>query len=229
MNVRRRRWRSEEYVRRRRWQGDNLTREDQANSWREYSVPLPPRTVRHLSFWCTFSSTLSYWLHSSMAIWPIHNSTSSFRALSNSEWYFPKSKTAAAAIPFSSQVNLAHSITLIVWCLSCSMYIKFGSNIHHSRWDQHTYAPDVHFMISHELTSGFDFWSRGDLRIDVAHLPSNFGAKILYPIWSYWHFSEIQNGGHRHLGFSVYVNLAIPACWQSGICVQYQICFKYLL
>jgi len=210
MNVRRRRWRSEEYVRRRRWQGDNLTREDQANSWREYSVPLPPRTVRHLSFWCTFSSILSYWLHSSMAIWPIHNSTSSFRALSNSEWYFPKSKTAAAAIPFSSQVNLAHSITLIVWCLSCSMYIKFGSNIHHSRWDQHTYAPDVHFMISHELTSGFDFWSRGDLRIDVAHLPSNFGAKILYPIWSYWHFSEIQNGGHRRLGFSGNVNLIIP-------------------
>jgi len=65
-------------------------------------------------------------------------------------------------------------------------------------------------MISHELTSGFDFWSRGDLRIDVAHLPSNFGAKILYPIWSYWHFSEIQNGGHRRLGFSGNVNLIIP-------------------
>ena len=25
------------------------------------------------------------------------------------------------------------------------------------------------------------------------------------------HFSEIQDGGRRHLGFSVYVNLAIPA------------------
>jgi len=25
---------------------------------------------------------------------------------------------------------------------------------------------------------------------------------------------EIQDGGRRHLGFSVYVNLAIPACWQ---------------
>jgi len=26
-------------------------------------------------------------------------------------------------------------------------------------------------------------------------------------------FSEIQDGGRRHLGFSVYVNLASPACW----------------
>jgi len=25
-------------------------------------------------------------------------------------------------------------------------------------------------------------------------------------------FSEIQDGGRRRLGFSVYVNLAIPAC-----------------
>jgi len=25
-------------------------------------------------------------------------------------------------------------------------------------------------------------------------------------------FSEIQDGGRRHLGFSVYVNLAVPAC-----------------
>jgi len=25
-------------------------------------------------------------------------------------------------------------------------------------------------------------------------------------------FSEIQDGGRCHLGFSVYVNLAIPAC-----------------
>jgi len=42
-------------------------------------------------------------------------------------------------------------------------------------------------------------------------------------------FSEIQGGGRRHFEFSVYVNLAIPACWQCGICVMYQIWFKYLL
>ena len=28
----------------------------------------------------------------------------------------------------------------------------------------------------------------------------------------YGHFSEIQDSGRRHLGFSDYVNLAIPAC-----------------
>ena len=50
----------------------------------------------------------------------------------------------------------------------------------------------------------------------------------LYPIRSYWHFSEIQDGGRRHLGFSDYVNLAMRVCWQCGICVLYQIALKYM-
>ena len=33
-------------------------------------------------------------------------------------------------------------------------------------------------MTSRELTSGFDFWSRGHLRIAVMHLPVKFGANI---------------------------------------------------
>jgi len=33
-------------------------------------------------------------------------------------------------------------------------------------------------MTSHELTSGFDFWSRGYLRMAVMHLPITFGADI---------------------------------------------------
>jgi len=95
------------------------------------------------------------------------------------------------------------------------LYIKFGSNICDSHWDQHTYALDVHFMTSRELTSGFDFWSARHFRMAVMHLPIYFDARYLYPIQSYWHFSEseIQDGGRRHLGFSVYVNLATPACW----------------
>ena len=32
-------------------------------------------------------------------------------------------------------------------------------------------------------------------------------CKDLYPFWSYCHFSEIQDGGRRHLGFLSYVNL----------------------
>jgi len=48
---------------------------------------------------------------------------------------------------------------------------NFGSNICYSHWDRHTYASDVHLMTSRELTSGFDFWSRGHLRVAVMHLP----------------------------------------------------------
>jgi len=33
-------------------------------------------------------------------------------------------------------------------------------------------------MTSRELTSGFDFWSRGHLRMEVMHLPIKFGADI---------------------------------------------------
>jgi len=33
-------------------------------------------------------------------------------------------------------------------------------------------------MTSRELTSGFDFWSHGHLRMAVMHLPVKFGADI---------------------------------------------------
>ena len=44
---------------------------------------------------------------------------------------------------------------------------KFGSNICYYRWDRCTYASDIHLMTSRELTSGFDFWSCGHLRMPV--------------------------------------------------------------
>ena len=56
--------------------------------------------------------------------------------------------------------------------------IKFGSNICDSHWDQHIYAPDVHLMTSRELTSGFNFWSGGHIRMVVVHLPIKFGVDI---------------------------------------------------
>jgi len=81
---------------------------------------------------------------------------------------------------------------------------KFGSDSH---WDRRTYAEDVHLMTSRKLclmfflslvkfvflyfclplygeikicklTSGFDFWSRGHLRMAVMHLHIKFGADI---------------------------------------------------
>jgi len=79
-----------------------------------------------------------------------------------SYWHFPKSKMAIAAIldfqfmwiwPFR-RVDRA----VFVFCT------KFGSNICYSHWDRRTFASDLHLMTSHELTSGFDIWSRGHLR-----------------------------------------------------------------
>jgi len=58
------------------------------------------------------------------------------------------------------------------------LYIKLGSNICYSHRDQHTYAPDVHLMTSHELASGSDFWSGGYLHMAVVHLPIKFGVDI---------------------------------------------------
>ena len=64
--------------------------------------------------------------------------------------------------------------------------------------------------------------------LDFKNLMQNF-AEIRQSIDELWPKSNYQDGDRRHLEFSVYVNLAIPACWQCGICVLYQICFKYLL
>jgi len=45
------------------------------------------------------------------------------------------------------------------------------------------------------------------------HLPTKFGAGTFVQPGVIDIFSEIQDGDSRHLGFSGYVNLAIPACW----------------
>ena len=56
---------------------------------------------------------------------------------------------------------------------------KFGSNMCYSHWDRRTHlSSDFHAMTSRELTSGFDFWSRGHLCMAVMHLPMKFGADI---------------------------------------------------
>ena len=41
------------------------------------------------------------------------------------------------------------------------------------------YPSDFHSMTSRELTSGYDFWSRGHLRMAVMHLSIKFGADSL--------------------------------------------------
>ena len=59
---------------------------------------------------------------------------------------------------------------------------KFGSNICYSHWDRRTFASDLHLMSSRELTSGFEFWSRGHLRVAVVHLFIQFDARYLFPV-----------------------------------------------
>ena len=98
---------------------------------------------------------------------------------------FPKFKMAAAAI---SDFQI-----MWIWLFGCVDSVKFeictkvGSNICYSNWDRRTYASDVHLMTSCELTSGFDFWSRGHLRMAMMHLPVKFGADIFIQTTSfYW-------------------------------------------
>jgi len=87
---------------------------------------------------------------------------------------FPKFKMAAAAIldyqfmwiwPFRRVGSV-----VFVFCT------KFDSNICYSHWDRRTYASDIHLMTSRELTSGFNFWSRGHLCMALVRLPMKFYA-----------------------------------------------------
>jgi len=94
--------------------------------------------------------------------------------------FFPKFKMAAAAILDFHVMWIwqFRPVGIFVFCT------KFGSNICYSHWDRRTYAEDLHLMTSRQLTSGFDFWSRGHLRMAVVHLHITFGTDIF-----------IQSGG----------------------------------
>ena len=82
--------------------------------------------------------------------------------------FFRNSRWRRRHLGFSVYVNLAiRRVGSVVFVFSA----EFGSNICYSHWDRHTYASDLHLMTSRELTSGFDFWSRGHLRVAVVHLP----------------------------------------------------------
>jgi len=88
------------------------------------------------------------------------------------------------------------------------------------------------FRRSFDGVTRINFWFRLLVTWSSAHGRDASSRKIwciyLYPVRSYWHFSEIQDGSRRHLGFFDYVNLAIRLCWQCGIRVLYQIWLKYV-
>jgi len=124
---------------------------------------------------------------------------------------FPKFKMAAAAIlDFQFMWILPFRRVDSVVFVLCT---KFGSNICYSHWDRHTYASDLHLMTSRELTSVSTF---GHVIISASpwcFFSYNLMQDIFIQSKVIDIFSEIQDGGRRHLGFPVYVNLAIPACW----------------
>ena len=57
------------------------------------------------------------------------------------------------------------------------------------------------FDDSHKLNSGFDFWSCDHLCMASVHLSMKFGADIFIQSGVIDIFSEIKDGGRRHLGF----------------------------
>jgi len=89
---------------------------------------------------------------------------------------FPESKMAAAAI-----LNFQIMWIWLFRCVDSVVFVpctKFGSNICYSHWDRRTYPSYLHLITLRELTSGFNIWSRGHLRMAVMNLSIKFGADI---------------------------------------------------
>jgi len=66
----------------------------------------------------------------------------------------------------------------ILWCLSSVLNLVQISVIVISHRDRRPFVPDIHLMTSRELTSDFDFWLCGHLRMAVKHPAIIFGTGI---------------------------------------------------
>ena len=106
---------------------------------------------------------------------------------------------------------------------------KFGLNICYKHWDECAYAPDVHLMTSRELTSGFDFWSRGHLRMAVMHLSIKFGTYIFIHSRVIDIFPKSNMAAAAILDFQGKWIWHIPAYWECSAWALYQTWFKYLM
>ena len=103
------------------------------------------------------------------------------------------------------------------WHLDSVVFVfwtKFGSNTCYSYWDRRTYASDVHLMTSRELTSGFDFWSRGHLRMTVMHIPIKFGADIFIQSGVIDIFSKFKMAAAAILDFQICVLSTVFQRWK---------------
>ena len=84
--------------------------------------------------------------------------------------------------------------------------IKMQFFKHCRNWDRRTYLPDIHLMTSRELASGVGFWSCVISAWPWCICQPNF-AQIALSNSELLTFSEIQDGGCHHLGFSSHINL----------------------
>ena len=99
---------------------------------------------------------------------------------------------------FSGYVNVViRRVDSVVFVL-CA---KFGSNICYSHRDRHINASEIHDV----TRINFRFWLLVTWSFPHGRDASsrNIWCRYLYPIRSYWHFSEIKDGGPRHLDFQV--------------------------
>jgi len=126
---------------------------------------------------------------------------------------------------FSDYVNLA---IRVFW--QCRIRVLYKIGLKYMHWLLR--STHLCFRRSFDDVTRINFRFQFLVTWSSAHGRDASSCKIwciyLYPVRRHWHFSEIQDGGRRHLGFLDYVNLAIRVCWQCGICVLYQIWLKYL-
>jgi len=122
-------------------------------------------------------------------------------------------------------VNLAIRV-----CWQCGIRVLYQIGLKYMHWLLR--PTHLCFRLSVDDVTRINFRFRLLVTWSSAHGRDASSCKIwcryLYPVRSYWHFSEIKDGGRRHLGFSDDVNLAFRVCLKCGICVLYQIWLKYM-
>ena len=73
-------------------------------------------------------------------------------------------------------------------------------------------------MTSRELTSGFDFWSRGHLRMAVMHFPVKFGADVFIQSGVIDMFPKLKMAAAAILDFQV------MRIWPLDVLIVWHLC-----
>jgi len=113
-------------------------------------------------------------------------------------WYFPKFKMAPAAI-LDFQI-------MWIWpfgCVDSMVCALYQIGLKYLHWSLR--STHLCFRRSFDDVTRINFRFRLLVTWSSAHGSDASFHKIwcryIYPMRSYWHFAEIKDGGHRHLGF----------------------------